>query len=401
VKPFVDPGTPAESVAEVVRLLEAEHQPHFVYRGQVRAWPGPLFPSAFRRYVQHGRTYDARDRLPRQPLRGAGRMFVEVEPLNYFHEFADSSGPARLSWVELQAIEHLVDNAELAWSLAVDGDAALVDRVPEPLRGLCAANRLGWQTVIDQFHRDRIRQLLCLNGFGFVLGMALAQHYGFSSEALDVTHDPRVAAFFASRNGPRYIEPEPSGVGVIYRFRLSNEELTQAGWEDRDFYTAPTYVTLGWIVGTMCVPHLSVAASAASLTGHVLQALEGGLAGRRAHAIKVGTNAFGQTRIVAQQAALLLPDMLFEERQHPAMKLRTFMAVEDLSSRDGFDAFYFRHSTEPALLPNLTRERLWPADDMFAQMFAMLLGPASPQVFHPTGMVLPRRRDLVDPGYTS
>lgn len=77
------------------------------------------------------------------------------------------------------------------------------------------------------------------------------------------------------------------------------------------------------------------------------------------------------------------------------------MAVEDLSSRDGFDAFYFRHSTEPALLPNLTRERLWPADDMFAQMFAMLLGPASPQVFHPTGMVLPRRRDLVDPGYTS
>lgn len=56
--------------------------------------------------------------------------------------------------------------------------------------------------------------------FGLGLGNILSQQYGLSSETLDVTDDPSIAAYFASRSYPTYL-PVTSGdkPGVVYRFR--------------------------------------------------------------------------------------------------------------------------------------------------------------------------------------
>jgi hypothetical protein len=58
-----------------------------------------------------------------------------------------------------------------------------------------------------------------IGDFGVGLGNIIAQQYGVSSEALDVTDDIRVAAYFATRRYPEYNHISDAGVGVIYRFR--------------------------------------------------------------------------------------------------------------------------------------------------------------------------------------
>jgi hypothetical protein len=72
--------------------------------------------------------------------------------------------------------------------------------------------------------RDKIRLRLLgglIGRFGKSVGNIIAQQYGISSEAIDVTSDPDVAAFFATRRYPEYQHFNGYGdgsVGVIYRF---------------------------------------------------------------------------------------------------------------------------------------------------------------------------------------
>jgi hypothetical protein len=390
---------PAASIGELLRYLEDAHSPEFVYRGQVCAWPGPLLPSAFRCYTRTGQILEHDGVLPCSPLRGSGQVFCEVEPLNQFAEFADSACQVRLSFPELMAIERLVDDFEVSVAISGGGAAALVAHVPPALRARFEANRAAWKAVFDYVHRNRVRQLVCLNGFGYVLGMALAQHYGFSSEALDVSHDPKVAAFFATRLPPRYTDVADSGVGVIVRFRLRADEISQIHWEQKDFYTAPGYIAIGPILAASSAPAAGHSACVGNLFDHVMLALEAGKAGRRAHRIMIDAAALRNSRIVRQGAALLIPDLLLEEKELAQMHVRTFMAVEDLRSRPGTEEFYFQHGPASRTTSDLTREWLWPQEDAFADMFRAVLHQSAPYVIHPTGMVLPKRPDLVDAGY--
>lgn len=83
-----------------------------------------------------------------------------------------------------------------------------------------------------QFHSDLISRC------GIAVGNILAQQYGVRSEAIDLTHDLRVAAFFATRDYPTYSHHLEPGIGVIYRFRsLPNRlqarhknHITISGW---------------------------------------------------------------------------------------------------------------------------------------------------------------------------
>lgn len=62
--------------------------------------------------------------------------------------------------------------------------------------------------------------------FGLGIGNILAQQYGLSSETIDVTGDPRIAAYFASRSYPDYSPMDSSDApGVIYRIRTSGNDI--------------------------------------------------------------------------------------------------------------------------------------------------------------------------------
>jgi len=63
-----------------------------------------------------------------------------------------------------------------------------------------------------------------IKNYGLGIGSILSQQYGLNSEALDITLDPKIAAFFATKKYPRYEHylPNPKNeIGVIYRFPIN------------------------------------------------------------------------------------------------------------------------------------------------------------------------------------
>lgn len=72
----------------------------------------------------------------------------------------------------------------------------------------------------DQRFWSKFRCMNTLIGdLGIGLGNIVAQQYGLSSEAIDVTESIDVAAYFATRQYPAYSHVPGPGMGVIYRFR--------------------------------------------------------------------------------------------------------------------------------------------------------------------------------------
>ncbi len=78
-------------------------------------------------------------------------------------------------------------------------------------------------------HRTQARTDLkigILTFFGRALGNILCQQYGISSDAFDITDDPRIAAFFATHRYPTYEPFVPKAneeeCGVIYRFSIKD-----------------------------------------------------------------------------------------------------------------------------------------------------------------------------------
>ncbi|RNC67440.1 MAG: FRG domain-containing protein [Desulfuromonadales bacterium] len=392
---------PAESVSDLVAYLHDEHCDEFVYRGQTRSWPVPLLPSAFRIYKQSGEVFRRDEQLQLSSMRNTGTQFHGLEPLNHFWEFADRYCPSvRLSHVELSTINKLIDDPH--FSLAICGATnfdCFSQSISAELDKRFSANYSAWKTIIDFTHRDRIRQFICLNPFGFVLGMAIAQHYGFSSEAIDVTHDPLVAAFFATHEHPKYVGTKDTGIGQIIRFRLTARECAHVLWEDKDFYSAESFADLLTMLHRFEDDWYTHYDSFIDLIDHVFIALEAGIEGRKGHLFRIGTQPISKTRVARQKGALLFPDMLLKEAHMAGMNIQQLMAVEDIGSRSGTETFFFRHSADGWPFPNITREYLWPQDDVFVDMFEYTLSSSSPIVFHPSGMSLPKRRDLLDYGY--
>ena len=70
-----------------------------------------------------------------------------------------------------------------------------------------------------------------------------------------------------------------------------------------------------------------------------------------------------------------------------------------MRTRPGTDVFYFRHTQVPRLQPGITREYLWPEQDVFVDMFETLLSAMYIDIYHPSGIALPKRLDLLDKGY--
>jgi tetratricopeptide (TPR) repeat protein len=85
-----------------------------------------------------------------------------------------------------------------------------------------------WEELLRSDRRVQLKYSVfdqLIKDFGIGLGNIVAQQYGLTSEALDVSHEIDVAAYFATRKYPVYSHIEGPGAGVIYRFR----ELTSDG----------------------------------------------------------------------------------------------------------------------------------------------------------------------------
>lgn len=99
--------------------------------------------------------------------------------------------------------------------------------VPSAMRwAVTEASEDGWNLGIDRPARERAKTSLrgdLLIPFGRVVGNLLSRQYGVASDAYDITSDPVIAAFFATRSYPTYESFKPvtsADLGVIYRFTI-------------------------------------------------------------------------------------------------------------------------------------------------------------------------------------
>jgi len=99
--------------------------------------------------------------------------------------------------------------------------------VCEKRRGIYEVDRTRHPAHSEERYRiQRLERLRLLRNFGHVFGSALSQQYGISSQCVDVTSDPKIAAFFATTKYPEYRHYSSGGTGVIYRFPRTEMGVT-------------------------------------------------------------------------------------------------------------------------------------------------------------------------------
>jgi hypothetical protein len=346
---------------------------------------------------------------------------------------------------EFKSIDRLADDPDFAMFIATSGfDAALMKWIRSEYRAEVLTRCEAWKALLDIFHRATIRKRGFLQPFGYMLGMTLAQQYGFSSELLDFTSDVRVAAFFATHDGPHYqfeglnlVERVGTDIGVIYRLPSTAGETRYDRIDSRNYYTSPGQIHLADLcmrfedksspeMSEQWVPEqdsnemasglnlaLPVRFVSAMLTEMDLQdgplpletlvdrylALYYQNNIRFYRLLDLEAGSFARSRLGRQHAVVIIPDELRREESDQHGSYATFQAIEDVSQRSGFECVYFRHSEQPSDLDGINREYLWPSDgDIFRSIISRVLAPSTEQYWF-DGLPIPKRLDLVSPGY--
>ena len=303
-----------------------------------------------------------------------------------------------------------------------------------------------WRRIVDEIHRADIRQWGFLQPYGYVLGMTLAQQYGFTSELLDFTSQPAVAIFFATHADPYYlfapavniVASTHSDIGVVYRLPSNEGEIVHERIDSFDYYTCPPQVHMSDVcrrfedrsspemlaqlqdvldeetMAMMLNGSVALGAPSALLdaTGSrtpatgVLESIDqflrlyyegGGI--RYYRLLDLPQGAFAGSRMGRQAAVAVIVGELRRTTHHPDGDYATFQAVEDVSTREGFERFYFRHTDEAPHLSPICREYLWPEnDDYFETLISRVVDPDA-HTYRFQGSAVPKRIDLVSRGF--
>jgi hypothetical protein len=239
--------------------------------------------------------------------------------------------------------------------------------------------------------------------FGYPLGQILAQQCGITSEGLDVTSDPTVAAFFAIfdfRSG-QFVE---KGSGVIYRFNVKSEISKNLNLNVSTFYNCPSYLDAETVLSNIkqCDSWETAAKSFLEYNTAYQYALDKGESAERPlEVLTLPTQDVALSRVVQQRAGLLFPDMILSQvyrilgKQPPSGKAEKIgeNAVEDLSSREGATEFLFKHSLRSKFIVPHSPQIVFPEHDPLLTMLKYFLGRAGVKYVLPTELGV-----LSDPG---
>lgn len=238
-----------------------------------------------------------------------------------------------------------------------------------------------------------------ISALGRGVGNLVAQQYGLSSEAIDVSAAPRVAAFFATRNYPTYEHFAGSPdcpLGVLYRFSKRNAVRDLQGLEEtlaRLGHFVPEVGTWCWFDECVRRDENSAAPRRAEelLERHGREELvlfsqpvvveyadfQGYL--REALSSKLNRSTVGleNTRIARQYGGFIRPPIhwrctvpavrgldtayLLRYRGYlPGVAVKEeLVAVEDTAAFPGLEVFFFRHSRDR--VDDFSQKHLWPS----------------------------------------
>jgi len=442
---YQTPDNPAENINVLIEYLSRqEGRSKFIYRGQVKEWSGPLIPSVYRRSIALGRIFTDQSTEYELSLRKCGKRFVEMKPDSRMEKIVQ--GYKDITSEEYKAMTYLAGNLECSILLEKEGWESILLKFIKPDRRDHVRQRISmWREIVDELQRGRIRQYGFCQPFGYMLGMTLAQQYGFSSELLDFTSDLIVAAFFATHDGPKYLFSgetlirSGSGLGVIYRLPSTEGEIKYKRIDEFNYYRCPPQLHMSDLcmrfedksspdMSEQWLSRLSPEEIAALRNANIpLAYIEGMLIEMEMRERKFPleeaidkylhlyysewvryyrlldnkSGSFGKSRLGRQRAVLVVPDELRhtvkpEFGDHYA----TFQAVEDVSKRDGFERFYFRHTQHCPSDRKINRELLWPSEnDVFKLLISKVIDPKC-ESYEYEGMIIPKRISLVSEGYS-
>ena len=184
--------------------------------------------------------------------------------------------------------------------------------------------------------------------FGYPFGSMLAQQCGVTSEGLDVSHDPEVAAFFAIFDYARRCFPR-DGIGVIYRIPVPDDQTGNKDLRTASFYDCPSVVSS--LVVFMQLRRTATWKEALNSFVEYGQSAMTRELPRPLHLLAVPEDEVGLCRVVQQRAGLLFPDVVlpseyYQLRRKPPPGKADWngpLLVEDVKSREGVETFVFRH----------------------------------------------------------
>jgi FRG domain len=216
--------------------------------------------------------------------------------------------------------------------------------------------------------------------FGYPFGSILAQQCGVTSEALDVSHHLHVAAFFAIFDPAEGGFPS-EGTGVVYRIAVPDELPGNRNYTTANFFDCVPVISAlrTFFQLRRCSSWDQAAQSFSDYFNHMAHRDQE--APRPLHLLGLPESDLLTCRVVQQQAALLLPDMVLPQewkltaKQPPPGKAEWngHLLVEDLASREGVECFEFRHAPRDKYLLPRSPQAIFPAGDGVAKLLRLFL----------------------------
>jgi FRG domain. len=408
---------PAKDIHELLDFLKSEeHDIPYVYRGQIKEYNSPLVPSMYRRCLSYSdQAIDNHDPLyERCSLKKIGKKYYgdyvkkffdykiekiygnctsneRMEILNSVYEKALKSPALLFAQQRNRLLYNYIGNR-------LDIIKSILSREEWQLFDLYKGR---WMPLINDYDRRIIRIFGFFKPLGFLLGTALAQQYGFSSEGLDATKSIDVACFFATHSSEDdYVRTLDEGIGIIYRLPYQNVYAPRDGGFQYNFYSPHSLVDIDAIFEQM--------AEDAGDIDNFYKAFEtfytNKMTGKDAdyNLIKIPVHAYQNSRIFRQKAVIILPDEIREDLESSEWsiignKLPQYQFIEDLSCRDGLEKFYFRHSKDNEL--ELNREYLWPREDPVLSQVIWIISAICQRSFSKDKHFIMHRLDLIDGAY--
>lgn len=449
---YREPNEAAKNINILLEyLLNTEKGKKYIYRGQTKNWPGPLMPSIYRRSIQGEKLFDNKSDEYKHRFRGFGNIFHEMQPDSFILWIIKNYGDNTLFEDEWTIIEEMTNNYEISKKIAREGYESIFNNLKpyfNKFKKFPTTERLWlWKRLIDERQRAKIREDGFLQAFGYVFGMTTAQQYGFASEFLDFTSNVKVSAFFATYDSPKYIKHiannnTKDNLGVIFRLPADESKIIHNRIDSFNYYSAPGQINLFDVcirfednsspeLSNQSYQELDYYSKLAMNSGHPVITpwtneiddlmqnhknlnfkerthkyleLYFFLGGKRFYQLlNMPNGAYDNSRIGRQSSVMIVPDELRiqEYNNYGEITKVNFQALEDISTRHGFETFYFKHTDIKPNIGNITREYLWPKDDdLYKELVLQLISPESPP-WDFRGNIIPKRKDLLDIGYTN
>ena len=412
--PFCSPERAAENIEVLYDFLQNKDQyGSYVYRGQTKEYPMPLLPSAFRDILDPKYGIEYKDtsspEYEKFNLRGCGIFFVGeynkcFKPYSYPIKHLEIAGrPKNELETAYKIYKTILDNFDIL--LAQQNSQSYVPWRNAIQRVLSKgdfevfqSNEDQWMQLINNYHKRLYRTGSYFQLFGYALGTTFAQQYGLSSEGLDATKSIDVACFFATHNSHDFQTVQSDGIGIIYRFPYEPSDIVSSHLNKYNYNNMPSIVDLQDIMYRFEKPGLNKEDSIKCFEyyfGTVFTKAFNDL-----DLLFLPEGFFETTRLSEQKAVIIFPDEIREnlpdrETGIDGMVYPKYRYIEDLSTREGVEKFYFRHNgTLPKEVKSIRREDLWPRDDDLLQFVVSIMVAR-----YPLSSSKPQRLDLIDGGY--